>query len=127
MAGTGVTYADLVTRKGSAGSRATPTASGTCKDVMIPRHADGSLGTPTEAIRNADRAGLTVTGWTFRRENAFLPLEFRSSVDPAAVGDLAGEIRTFLRAGMDDFFTDNPDVGRIRGGERLTLATTRVR
>jgi glycerophosphoryl diester phosphodiesterase len=82
-----------------------------CKDVMIPRKADGSLGTPTEAIRNAHRAGLTVTGWTFRRENSFLPRDFRSSADPAGVGDLAGEIRAFLRAGMDDFFTDNPDIG----------------
>ncbi|CUR59687.1 Glycerophosphoryl diester phosphodiesterase [metagenome] len=111
VAGTGVTYADLVTRKGMRGVATYADSVGMCKDVMIPRNADGSLGTPTEAIRNAHRAGLTVTGWTFRRENAFLPLEFRSSVDPTAVGDLAGEIRAFLRAGMDDFFTDNPDVG----------------
>ncbi|MCK9824276.1 esterase-like activity of phytase family protein [Nocardioides cavernae] len=110
-AGTGVTYADLVTRAGMRGVARYADSVGMCKDVMIPRKADGSLGTPTEAIRNAHRAGLTVTGWTFRRENTFLPLDFRSSADPAAVGDLAGEIRVFLRAGMDDFFTDNPDVG----------------
>ena len=111
VAGTGVTYADLVTRQGMRGVARYADSVGMCKDVMIPRKADGSLGTPTEAIRNAHRAGLTVTGWTFRRENSFLPQEFRSSADPAAVGDLAGEIRAFLRAGMDDFFTDNPDVG----------------
>jgi glycerophosphoryl diester phosphodiesterase len=110
-AGTGVTYADLVTRRGARGISRYADSVGMCKDVMIPRLADGSLGVPTDAIRNAHRAGLTVTGWTFRRENSFLPLEFRSSTDPAAVGDLAGEIRTFLRAGMDDFFTDNPDIG----------------
>jgi glycerophosphoryl diester phosphodiesterase len=40
-----------------------------------------------------------------------LPAEFRSSTDPAALGDLVGEIRTFVRAGMDQFFTDNPDIG----------------
>ncbi|WP_210651644.1 esterase-like activity of phytase family protein [Nocardioides sp. SYSU D00065] len=110
-AGTGVTYADLVTRRGMRQVARYADVVGMCKDVMIPRLPDGSLGRPTEAIGNAHRAGLTVTGWTFRRENSFLPLQFRSSTDPAGIGDLAGEIRTFLRAGMDDFFTDNPDVG----------------
>ena len=57
------------------------------------------------------RPGLTVVGWTFRRENEFLPLEFRSSLNPADPGDLVGEIRVFLEAGMDQFFTDNPDLG----------------
>ena len=79
---------------------------------MIPRDADGRLLAPTTAIADAHAAGLTVIGWTFRRENTFLPLQYRRSTDPAAVGDLAGEIRTFLAAGMDGFFTDNPDIGR---------------
>ena len=78
---------------------------------MIPREADGSLGDPTTAIVDAHRVGLTVIGWTFRKENTFLPLEFRSSADPTATGDLAGEIQVFLNAGMDGFFTDNPDIG----------------
>lgn len=82
-----------------------------CKDVMIPRRADDSLGEPTSVISNAHRAGLTVVGWTFRRENEFLPLEFRSSGNPADPGDLVGEITVFLEAGMDQFFTDNPDLG----------------
>ncbi|GAA1932914.1 hypothetical protein GCM10009797_28060 [Nocardioides hwasunensis] len=115
-AGTGVTYADLVTRDGMRKIARYADSAGLCKDVMIPRRADGSLGRPTDAIRNAHRAGLTVTGWTFRRENSFLPLEFRSSADPAAAGDVAGEIRTFLRAGMDDFFTDHPDIGAAVAG-----------
>ena len=50
-------------------------------------------------------------GWTFRRENRYLPLNFRVGADPNAVGNLAGEIQTFLDAGMDGFFTDNPDIG----------------
>ncbi|MBS2938462.1 glycerophosphodiester phosphodiesterase [Nocardioides sp. J2M5] len=111
VAGTGVTYDDLVTRAGMRGIARYADSVGLCKDRMIPRDADGSLGAPTDAIAHAHRAGLTVTGWTFRRENSFLPLEFRSSADPAAPGDLTGEIRTFLAAGMDDFFTDNPDIG----------------
>ena len=40
-----------------------------------------------------------------------MPAEFRSSGDPDAVGDMVGEIRVFLEAGMDGFFTDNPDLG----------------
>ena len=84
---------------------------GLCKDVMIPRDASGRLGAPTRAVDDAHAAGLTVVGWTFRRENSFLPVEFRSGPDPAAPGDLAGEIRVFLAIGMDGFFTDNPDVG----------------
>ncbi|WP_246851242.1 esterase-like activity of phytase family protein [Nocardioides xinjiangensis] len=117
-AGTGVTYADLVTRRGMRTVARYADSVGMCKDVMIPRLPDGRLGRPTDAIDNAHEAGLTVTGWTFRRENSFLPLQFRSSTDPAAPGDLAGEIRAFLRAGMDDVFTDNPDVGAEVAADR---------
>jgi len=28
-------------------------------------------------------------------------------------GDLVGELRAFIAAGMDGFFTDNPDLGVI--------------
>jgi glycerophosphoryl diester phosphodiesterase len=80
------------------------------KSVAIPRNADGTLGTPTPVIADAHAAGLDVHGWTFRRENAFLPAEFRSSADPAGIGDLAGEIRVFVEAGLDGLFSDNPDV-----------------
>jgi glycerophosphoryl diester phosphodiesterase len=52
-----------------------------------------------------------VVGWTFRRENSFLPADYRVGTDPAGIGDLAGEINRFLDAGMDAFFTDNPDIG----------------
>lgn len=62
-------------------------------------------------IKDAHRAHLTVVGWTFRAENSFLPTEFRSSSDPAAHGNLVGEIQAFLNAGMDQLFTDHPDLG----------------
>lgn len=52
---------------------------------MIPPNADGTLGEPTSVIKDAHRAHLTVVGWTFRAENYFLPTEFRSSADPAAL------------------------------------------
>ena len=54
-------------------------------------------------------------GWTFRLENQFLPVEFRSSSDPAAPGDLVGEMRCSSTAGMDGFFSDHPDVAVTAG------------
>lgn len=115
--GRDVTYADLSSAAGLRFISRYADQVGLCKNVMIPRTANDTLGEPTPVIRNAHRAGLTVVGWTFRRENSFLPAEYRSSADPAAPGDLVGEIRTFLKAGMDQFFTDNPDVG-VRAARR---------
>jgi glycerophosphoryl diester phosphodiesterase len=109
--GRATTYAELSTAAGLRAISRYADQVGFCKNVMIPRTPDGRLGSPTPVIQDAHRAGLTVVGWTFRRENSFLPAEFRSSDDPAAPGDLVGEIRTFLEAGMDQFFTDNPDIG----------------
>jgi glycerophosphoryl diester phosphodiesterase len=111
VAGDPRTYADLSTKAGLTGVATYADAVGFCKDVMIPRDPDGRLLTPTHAIADAHAAKLEVIGWTFRRENTFLPLQFRSSTNPADVGDLAGEIRAFLDAGMDGFFTDNPEIG----------------
>jgi glycerophosphoryl diester phosphodiesterase len=110
-AGDDRTYADLVTPAGLAEIATYADGVGVCKDVMIPRTQTGELAEPTAVIDDAHDAGLVVHGWTFRRENQFLPVEFRSSADPAAPGDLPGEIRAFLDAGMDGFFTDNPDIG----------------
>ncbi|SDU08768.1 esterase-like activity of phytase family protein [Jiangella alkaliphila] len=105
------TYADLATASGLRAIARYADGVGLEKNVMIPRNADGTLGQPTPVIRNAHRAGLEVHGWTFRRENQFLPAEFRSSADPNGIGDIEGEIQVFLEAGMDGFFTDNPDRG----------------
>ncbi|WP_203748785.1 esterase-like activity of phytase family protein [Cellulomonas chitinilytica] len=110
------TYRDLVTRAGLAQVAGYADGVGLCKDLMIPRNADATLSTPTPVIRDAHRVGLEVHGWTFRRENQFLPADFRSSTDPNAVGDLAGEIRVFVRAGMDGLFSDNPDVAAATVG-----------
>jgi len=58
--------------------------------------------------------------FTFRRENQFLPSDLRSSADPIAPGDLDAEIGTFLAAGIDGFFTDNPDLGHRAVGATTT-------
>lgn len=83
---------------------------GPCKDLVIPRDAQGRLLRPTALVRDAHRSGLVVHPFTFRVENQFLPAQYRDGTDPSAPGDLVGELRAFLRAGVDGFFTDNPAI-----------------
>ena len=66
-------------------------------------------GAPTGFVARAHAAGLAVHAWTFRAENAFLPARFRRGADPAAAGDLAGEITAHVAAGVDGLFCDQPD------------------
>jgi glycerophosphoryl diester phosphodiesterase len=106
------TYGELATPAGLASIAEYADGVGPSKDYIIPRNPDGSSGTPTSFVRDAHAAGLVVHPYTFRRENTFLPLELRSSTDPAGIGDLESEIRRFLAQGIDGFFTDNPDIGR---------------
>ncbi|HEV2874970.1 MAG TPA: glycerophosphodiester phosphodiesterase, partial [Thermoleophilaceae bacterium] len=54
------------------------------KEQIVPRDASGASLSPTDFVRRAHRAGLVVHPYTFRNENAFLPLELRSGPDPAA-------------------------------------------
>jgi glycerophosphoryl diester phosphodiesterase len=105
------TYGELATPAGLASIAVYADGVGPSKDYIIPRNPDGSSGTPTSFVRDAHAAGLLVHPYTFRRENTFLPLELRSSADPAGIGDLKTEIRMFLAEGIDGFFTDNPDIG----------------
>jgi glycerophosphoryl diester phosphodiesterase len=77
------------------------------KAMVIPRTLLGNLGEPTALVKDAHAAGLKVHPWTFRRENFFLPLGQRSGINPAAHGDLVAEIKAFLAAGVDGFFSDN--------------------
>ena len=105
------TYADLVTRAGLRKVSKYAEGIGPCKDRLIPRDAQGRLLQPTAVIGDAHRVDLVVHPFTFRVENQFLPLQFRSSTDPNAPGDLEGELKAFLRAGIDGFFTDNPAIG----------------
>lgn len=61
--------------------------------------------------QNAHAAGLKVHPYTFRAENPFLPSEFRSEdLQVQSYGNLSGEIRAFLAAGIDGLFVDQPDV-----------------
>jgi glycerophosphoryl diester phosphodiesterase len=95
------TYADLVTPGGLAAIAAYAACIGPSKSLIIPRDAAGKLGRPTSLVADAHAAGLGVHPWTFRAESAFLPVGM----------DLEAELREFLAAGIDGFFTDQADVG----------------
>ncbi|ATW02644.1 glycerophosphodiester phosphodiesterase [Sphingorhabdus sp. YGSMI21] len=104
----GRTYASMVTVAGLQAIAAYADGIGPSKDMVIGRNAIGQLGAPTGLVEAAHKAGLVVHPWTFRRENYFLPTDFKSGVDPREPGDLAGEIRAYIAAGVDGLFSDNP-------------------
>ncbi|GAA1634144.1 glycerophosphodiester phosphodiesterase [Actinoplanes couchii] len=104
-------YADYLTPKGLKELSQYVDGLGPDKSQIIPRNADGTLGSPTSLVRDAHAAGLQVIPYTFRAENSFLPTELRVGTDVAAYGKAIDEQVTFLRTGIDGLFTDNPDVG----------------
>lgn len=106
------TYADLAKPAGLAEIASYAKGVGANTGVMIPLTAAGTLGTPTSFVADAHAAGLVVHGWTFRAENNFLPNEFDVGPTPAALGNLDGQVKVFLKLGMDGFFTDHPFLGR---------------
>ena len=104
------TYADLL----SAGSLLRLATSingiGPDKSLVIPRRSDGTLGSPSSLITQAHAAGLDVIPYTFRAENTFLPTDYRLGSSPADFGRAIDEDVTFLQAGVDGLFCDQPDV-----------------
>lgn len=103
------TTADLVTPEGLAEIATYADGLGPDKALVIPRDADGKLGTPTALVADAHAAGLLVHPYTFRNENHFLPADLRRGDDPTSYGDVFREYAAFLAAGVDGMFTDNPD------------------
>jgi glycerophosphoryl diester phosphodiesterase len=68
-----------------------------------------------QSVAAAHAANLKVHVWTFRAENEFLAPNFQIGASPEAHGNLEGEIRQYLDAGIDGFFVDYPEVGvRVR-------------
>ncbi|MGH8208733.1 MAG: glycerophosphodiester phosphodiesterase [Steroidobacteraceae bacterium] len=105
------TYADLITPAGLAEIATYAQAIGPSKLLIIPRTPDGKLGAATALMANARARGLLVHAWTFRAENAFLPTDLHRGTAPSASGDLEAELLSYLRTGMDGFFTDQADLG----------------
>ena len=84
-------------------------AVGPRKSLIVPRDDDGRSLPPTTFVEDAHRAGLLVHPYTFRNENSFLPLELRTSSDPAADGRALAEYEQFLALGVDGVFSDHAD------------------
>jgi glycerophosphoryl diester phosphodiesterase len=103
------TYADLATPAGLREIAGYADGIGPDKNQIVPRDASGALLHPTRLVADAHRAGLLVHPYTFRNENNFLPLDFRSGTDPAAYGDAFAEYELFFGLGVDGLFTDNAD------------------
>ncbi|KFI05815.1 glycerophosphodiester phosphodiesterase [Massilia sp. BSC265] len=110
----GRTYADLVTAAGLKEIATYADVVSPYKEIIIPRTSANELGTPTQFVANARAAGLKVHTWTLRPENPFLPVSLRAApaTSPSGRGNAAAEIRAYLDAGIDGFFTDDPAVGR---------------
>lgn len=80
---------------------------------VIPLDAKGNAGAPSALIADAHRAGLKVGVFTFRPENQFLPANLRNG-EPGArwPHGMIADVRSFVAAGVDGFFTDDPALGR---------------
>ena len=110
-----LTAADMTTPKGLRDVAGYAALIGVDTALIEPRDASGAAQTPTRLIADAHAAGLKVVAWTFRAENAFLPLGDRRG-DPASPdyraqhGDLAAWIGRFYTLGLDGAFSDFPAI-----------------
>jgi glycerophosphoryl diester phosphodiesterase len=113
-AGGALTYAQMLTPAGLKDIARYAQILGPGIRSIIPFDAQQDLDKPTDLVRDAHAAGLKVEPYTFRPENHFLPRDKREG-EAAAMRHDAGsiaEMRAFLDAGVDGFFTDDPALGR---------------
>jgi glycerophosphoryl diester phosphodiesterase len=103
------TYADLVSPEGLAWIDDYADGIGPHTSLVLPRDRTGAIGAPSGLVRDAHRRGLTVHVWTVRGENRYLPTNLRRGTAPDALGDMAGEVRALLAAGVDGVITDHPE------------------
>jgi glycerophosphoryl diester phosphodiesterase len=109
-----LTYEQMATAAGLAGIAAYANGVGPEKyKYIIQLDASGNLHLENQSdfVANAHAAGLKVHAYTFRAENTFLPANLKSADNPNAIGDARSEIKMFLQAGIDGFFTDHADIG----------------
>jgi len=122
-AGSGLTYADMITPDGLRAIARYADVVAPYKTIVIARDASGELGAPTRFVQDARSAKLAVHVWTMRPENPFLPAGMRAAptASPSARGDAAREIRAYLEAGVDAVFTDDPATGRAAVDVQRTM------
>ncbi len=113
-AGGGLDYAQMMTPDGLRDIAAYADAIGPNARAVIPLGPDGTLAAPTPLVRDAHAARLEVHAYTFRPENHFQPKNLWQGSDPRTFNEAGSmaEIRAYLDAGIDAFFTDHPAIGR---------------
>ncbi|WP_250064109.1 glycerophosphodiester phosphodiesterase [Stenotrophomonas mori] len=113
LAGGGRDYAGMMTPEGLRDIAGYADAIGVERRALLPVDAQGRLGAATPLIADAHAAGLQVVAYTFRPENPFLPPALRhGAADARNPPGAVAEIRAYLQAGIDAFFTDDPALGR---------------
>lgn len=122
-AGSGLTYADMITPQGLRDIARYADVVAPYKTIVIPRDAAGALRAATDFVQDARGAGLAVHVWTMRPENPFLPTGMRAepTVSASQRGDAVGEIQAYLEAGVDAVFTDDPATGRAAVDAQTTM------
>lgn len=115
IAGTdGPTYGQMMTPAGLQRIAEYASIIGPYARTVIPVDGEGRLAAPTALVPDAHAAGLKVMPYTFRPEQHFLPRALWKNENPATRNEAASiaEIRAYLAAGIDGFFTDDPALGR---------------
>jgi len=95
-------YTDLVNLEGLKEIANYAQAIGINKNLLVPKDVSGKLLAANSLVENAHAAGLLIHIWTFRNEDAFLPLDFQ--------GNPQAEYKLFFDLGIDGLFSDNPDL-----------------
>jgi glycerophosphoryl diester phosphodiesterase len=108
------TYGDLMTEAAMKEIATYAHGVGPYKLTVIGVDGSGQFQEPTDLVRNAHAAKLLVFPYTFRPENTFLPAPLKVEGDNTTHNEAGSitEIQTYLKAGIDGFFTDDPSVGR---------------
>ena len=114
VAGGTLSYGDMMKPAGLREIATYADAIGPATRSIIPLLADGTLGRPTALVHDAHAAGLELHPYTFRPENQFIAKNFWQGSDPKTFNEAGSvaEIRAYLDAGIDAFFTDDPAIGR---------------
>jgi glycerophosphoryl diester phosphodiesterase len=117
-AGGTLTYARMATPAGLRDVARYADVASPSKTYIVPRDDAGHSLAPTSFVTDAHGAGLGVVAYTFRDENDFLPVELRSSANPADYGNAIAEYERFFALGVDGVFSDNADTAKAaRDGE----------
>jgi glycerophosphoryl diester phosphodiesterase len=114
VAGGKLSYGDMMAPAGLREIATYADAIGPNIRAIIPLAADGTLGKPTALVHDAHAARLELHPYTFRPESHFQAKNFWLGNDPRTFNEAGSvaEIRAYLDAGIDAFFTDDPALGR---------------